>query len=61
MLLMVNAIAAREWTVAALGEGEALGRHFVAATANLKAAADFGLPVDFEAERVRFPAGVVER
>jgi glucose-6-phosphate isomerase len=39
----VNAIAARDWLVAALGE-EALSRHLVAATANNKAATNFGLP-----------------
>ncbi len=40
---MVNAVAAREWLVAALGEG-ALAKHVVAATANIAAAANFGLP-----------------
>jgi glucose-6-phosphate isomerase len=40
---MVNAIAARAWLVAALGE-EALAKHVVAATANYQAASHFGLP-----------------
>jgi glucose-6-phosphate isomerase len=40
---MVNALAARDWISAALGP-QALPKHFVAATANIKAAAEFGLP-----------------
>jgi glucose-6-phosphate isomerase len=40
---MVNAAAAREWIVAALGE-DAIPRHFIAATANIKAAGAWGLP-----------------
>jgi glucose-6-phosphate isomerase len=40
---MVNAMAAREWIGAKLG-AEAIAKHFVAGTANLKAAAEFGLP-----------------
>ena len=40
---MVNAAAARQWIIAALGE-EAVARHFVAATANNKAAIEWGLP-----------------
>jgi glucose-6-phosphate isomerase len=40
---MVNALAAREWLVAALGSA-ALAQHVVAATANNAAAATFGLP-----------------
>ena len=40
---MVNAIAARDWLAAALGE-EAIAKHFITATANVKAAVDFGLP-----------------
>jgi glucose-6-phosphate isomerase len=39
----VNAIAAREWIVGVLGE-EAVAKHFIAATANLKAATNWGLP-----------------
>ena len=40
---MVNAIAAREWLTAALGE-EALARHVIAATANVEASTAWGLP-----------------
>ena len=40
---MVNAVAARDWIVAALGE-DAIARHFIAASANGKAAALWGLP-----------------
>ena len=40
---MVNAEAAKEWIVAALGE-DAIARHFIAASANGKAAAAWGLP-----------------
>jgi glucose-6-phosphate isomerase len=40
---MVNAIAAREWLTAALGE-EALARHVIAATANVEASTVWGLP-----------------
>ena len=40
---MVNAIAARDWLTAALGE-EAVAKHIVAATANVKAAIDWGVP-----------------
>ena len=40
---MVNAIAAREWLAAALGD-EALAQHVVAATANIEAVRNFGLP-----------------
>ncbi|MFZ3323645.1 MAG: glucose-6-phosphate isomerase [Usitatibacter sp.] len=40
---MANALAAREWIVAALGEG-AVARHMIAGTANTKAAAEWGLP-----------------
>ena len=40
---MANALAAREWIVAALGEG-AVARHMIAGTANPKAAAEWGLP-----------------
>jgi glucose-6-phosphate isomerase len=40
---MVNAIAAKEWISAALGEG-ALARHFIASTANIPAATQWGLP-----------------
>ena len=40
---MVNAEAAKEWIVAALGE-DAIPRHFIAASANGKAAAAWGLP-----------------
>ena len=40
---MINAMAARDWICGRLGEG-ALAKHFVAATANLQAAAEFGLP-----------------
>jgi glucose-6-phosphate isomerase len=40
---LVNAIAAREWLIAELGE-DALAKHVVAATANNKAATGFGLP-----------------
>ena len=40
---MVNAIAAREWIAAALGDS-ALGKHFIASTANTPAAEAWGLP-----------------
>jgi glucose-6-phosphate isomerase len=40
---MVNAIATRDWLVAALGE-EALAKHVIAATANTEAAVRWGLP-----------------
>jgi len=40
---MVNAIAAREWLVAALGE-EAIAKHVVAASANVEASTSWGLP-----------------
>jgi len=40
---MVNAQAARAWLTGALGEG-AIAKHFVAASANIAAAGDFGLP-----------------
>lgn len=40
---MVNAIAAKEWIAAALGEA-ALARHFIACTANIGAATQWGLP-----------------
>jgi glucose-6-phosphate isomerase len=40
---MVNAAAAREWIAAALGAG-ASARHFIAATANERAAIEWGLP-----------------
>ena len=40
---MVNAMAARDWISRALGDG-AIAKHFVAATANRKAAGEFGLP-----------------
>ena len=40
---VANAIAVREWIVAALGEA-AVARHFIAATANTAAAAEWGLP-----------------
>ena len=40
---MVNAVAVRDWLVAALGE-EAVARHFIAATANSAAATEWGLP-----------------
>jgi glucose-6-phosphate isomerase len=40
---MENAAAAKEWIVAALGK-DAMPRHFIAATANVKAAAAWGLP-----------------
>ena len=39
----MNAMAAREWVSGRLGEG-ALPKHFVAATANVAGAAEFGLP-----------------
>ena len=39
----MNAIAARDWICGSLGEGAA-AKHFVAATANRAAAAEFGLP-----------------
>jgi len=40
---MVNALAAREWLVAALGE-EAIAKHVIAATANVEASTNWGLP-----------------
>ena len=40
---MVNAMAARQWIAGALGEA-AVPKHFVAASSNLEAAGDFGLP-----------------
>jgi glucose-6-phosphate isomerase len=40
---MVNAMAAREWISQSLGDA-AIAKHFVAATANRKAAGEFGLP-----------------
>ncbi len=40
---MVNALAAREWIVRALGQ-EAVARHVIAASANYAEAAKFGLP-----------------
>ncbi len=40
---LANALAARAWITAKLGEG-AVARHFVAATANIAEAARFGLP-----------------
>ncbi len=40
---MANAVAARDWLVAALGEG-AVAKHIIAGTANPKAAVDWGLP-----------------
>lgn len=40
---MANAVAAREWICASLGES-ALGHHMTAGTANTKAAVDWGLP-----------------
>jgi len=40
---LVNAIAAREWIQAALGE-EALAKHVIASTANNEAALNWGLP-----------------
>jgi len=40
---MVNAMAARQWIEAALGEA-ALAKHFIATTANIPAAIQWGLP-----------------
>jgi len=40
---MVNALAARQWIGAALGE-DSVAKHFVAATANVEAATRWGLP-----------------
>src|SRR5690606_8915278 len=40
-----NAHAARRWLAAALGE-EAVAKHFVAVSANLAAAATFGIPAE---------------
>ena len=41
-----NALAARRWLQAAGALDEDLGRHFLAVTSNLEAAADFGIPGD---------------
>jgi glucose-6-phosphate isomerase len=40
---LANARLARDWLVAALGEETAVARHFAAATANVEAAAHFGI------------------
>jgi glucose-6-phosphate isomerase len=40
---MTNARTARAWTLAALGDDHAIGRHFVAVSTNAKAVADFGI------------------
>lgn len=41
-----NGLAARSWLVNAGAAGQDLGRHFLAVTSNLQAAADFGIPAD---------------
>ncbi|MEY4414779.1 MAG: glucose-6-phosphate isomerase [Pseudomonadota bacterium] len=44
---MANAAVARQWFLDAGGEASAIARHFVGATTNLKAAADFGITTTF--------------
>lgn len=43
---MVNAKLARQWLVEALGSEDAVGRHFVAVSANVQAASAFGIAPD---------------
>ena len=43
---MTNARAARRWLLAALGDDAAVGRHFVAVSANRAAVAEFGIAPD---------------
>ena len=44
---LANARLARAWLVQALGSEAAVMKHFAAATANVKAAADFGIAAEF--------------
>jgi glucose-6-phosphate isomerase len=43
---MTNARSAREWALAALGEPNAIARHFVAVSTNARAVAEFGIDTD---------------
>jgi glucose-6-phosphate isomerase len=43
---MTNARTAREWTLAALGEQEAIARHFVAVSTNAQEVAKFGIDTE---------------
>jgi glucose-6-phosphate isomerase len=43
---MANARTARQWTIAALGDETAVGRHFVAVSTNAKEVAAFGIDAD---------------
>ena len=43
---MTNARSAREWTLAGLGDEEAIARHFVAVSTNAEAVAEFGIDTD---------------
>jgi glucose-6-phosphate isomerase len=43
---MTNARSAREWSLAALGDEEAIAKHFVAVSTNAEGVADFGIETD---------------
>jgi glucose-6-phosphate isomerase len=43
---MTNARSAREWSLAALGDEEAIAKHFVAVSTNAEAVAEFGIDTD---------------
>ena len=43
---LVNATAARDWLSSRLPAGSDAGRHFIAVSANVKAAAEFGIPAE---------------
>ena len=43
---MTNARSAREWLLAALGDDEAIARHFVAVSTNAQGVSEFGIDTD---------------
>jgi glucose-6-phosphate isomerase len=43
---MTNALSAREWSLAAMGDEAAIAKHFVAVSTNAKAVAEFGIDTE---------------